>query len=72
MVRALVQFMSCYYSPHELLEFTFSIADDSNVSDERLRGLQRLAFGYLIQLPQVADPISGALFDRIFHLLTRG
>ena len=71
-VRALVQFMSCYYSPHELLKFTFSIADDSNVSDERLRGLQRLAFGYLIQLPQVADPISHALFDRMFELMTMG
>ena len=68
-VRALVQFMSCYYSPRELLELTFSFADDSSVNDQRLRELQQLAFEYMIQLPQVADPISDALTDEIFELM---
>ena len=68
-VSALVNFMSCYYSPHELLELTFSFADDSNVNDNHLRELQELAFGYMIQLPQVAESISDALTDKIFELM---
>ena len=52
-VKALIQFMSCCYSPGQLLDLGVRIAREYEVSDAHLRQLQELAFRNLLELPEM-------------------
>ena len=62
-VRALIQFMVCCYSPTQLLNFGLYLARDYRPEDTQMKPLQELAFGHLIQLPEMADMRSAILTD---------
>ena len=62
-VRALIQFMVCCYSPSQLLNFGLCIAREYRPEDTQMRLLQELAFTDLLQLPEMADMRSALLTD---------
>ena len=66
LVETLIKFMAIFYSPRELLNIGIQMARDWDVLDLRTRGLQRVAFKILIDMPEVVDakiaePIAEAL-----------
>ena len=62
-VRALIQFMVCCYSPSQLLNLGLCIAREYRTEDTQMKLLQELAFADLLQLPEMADMRSALLTD---------
>ena len=62
-VRALIQFMVCCYSPSQLLNLGLCIAREYRTEDAHIKLLQELAFADLLQLPEMADMRSALLTD---------
>ena len=60
-VKALIQFMSCCYSPGQLLDVGVRIAREYEVSDAHIRQLQELAFRSLLELPEMQRHQEGIL-----------
>ena len=64
-VRALIQFMSCCYSPGQMLDFGVRIAQEHQAGNTQLRQLQRLAFSSLLELPEMEDIQEDLLTDTV-------
>ena len=62
-VRALIQFMACCYSPEQLLNFGLRIAREYKTEDAQMKLLQELAFADLLQLPEMTNMRSALLTD---------
>ena len=62
-VRALIQFMVCCYSPSQLLKLGLCIAREYRTEDTQMKLLQELAFADLLRLPEMADMRSALLTD---------
>ena len=77
LVETLIKFMAIFYSPRELLSIGIQMARDWDVLDPRTRGLQRVAFKILIDMPEVVDakiaePIAEALLAEANVLAKNG
>ena len=62
-VRALIQFMSCCYSPDQLLDLGVGIAREYRTTDPHLRQFQELAFRNLLELPEMEEKQEDLLID---------